>query len=108
MVTGQLTGVGAVTGTFEADIHQGSIGADNCGPIDKHGAFAAADGSKINVDASGVICGGIASYRYTVDGGTGAFKHAGGRGVWLIPPADAYTSTGGNGPEIIFGTFNAR
>jgi hypothetical protein len=107
VLTGELPAVGAVTGTFEVDIHQGSIGADNCGPIDKHGAFTAAGGSKIDSGASGVICGGIASYRYTVDGGTGAYKHANGRGVWLIPPADAYTSTGGNGPEILFGTFDA-
>lgn len=107
VLTGELPGVGAVTGTFEVDIHQGQVGADNCGPIDKRGAFTAADGSKIDVDASGVICGGIASYRYTVDGGTGADKHASGHGVWLIPPATAYTATGGNGPEILFGTFNA-
>jgi hypothetical protein len=105
-LTGELPGAGAVTGTFEVDIHKGSVGADNCGPIDKHGAFTTADGSKIHVDASGVICGGIASYRYAIDGGAGAYQHAGGHGVWLIPPADGYTSTGGNGPEILFGTFS--
>ena len=107
MLTGELPGIGAVTGTFEVDIHKGSVGADNCGPIDKHGAFTTTDGSKINIDAYGVICGSIASYRYTVEGGTGAYRHADGRGVWMVPPADAYTSTGGNGPEILFGSFSA-
>lgn len=108
VLTGELPGVGAVTGTFEVDIHQGEVGADNCGPIDKRGAFTVPGGAKIDVVATGVICGGIASYRYTVEGGTGTYKHADGQGVWLIPPADAYTATGGNGAEVLFGTFATR
>jgi hypothetical protein len=110
VLTGDLPGVGAVTGTFEVDIENGSTGADGCAPIVKHGSFTTADGSLIDIDASGVFCNasGIASYRYTVNGGTGPYRAARGHGIWLVPPATAFTATGGNGPEVFFGTFDAR
>jgi hypothetical protein len=110
VLTGDLPGVGAVTGTFEVDIENGSAGADACAPIVKHGSFEAVGGAMIDVDASGVFCNasGIASYQYAVDGGTGTYRGARGHGIWLVPPATAFTATGGNGPEVFFGTLDAR
>lgn len=107
-LTGALPGMGPVIGHFEVDIHFGAFGSADCGPIEKHGTFTAADGSSVQIDAAGSYCNtpGVADYEYTVHGGTGAFTHAHGRGCWHVPAATAYVPGGGYGPETLTGSLH--
>lgn len=103
-----LPGVGPVVGHFFVDIHYGSFGGADCGPIDKQGEFTAADGSTITMEASGLLCKstGTVHYAYVATGGTGRLRHAHGCGEWYLPAASAYTSTGGWGTETLSGSLH--
>lgn len=106
-VSGTLPGIGAVTSTFEVHIAYSQAAADSCAPIDKHGAFTAADGSTLTLVANGMFCGSnsIASYNYRVVRGTGSLAKADGRGQWLVPPATTFDYPAGTGPELFFGSL---
>lgn len=103
-----LPGLGPAVGHFEVDIHYGEFGGADCGPIDKHGDFTAADGATVHLVAVGSLCKtpGTAQYAYVVTGGTGRLRHAYGAGEWQIPVADAYVDGGGWGKEILTGTLH--
>lgn len=104
---GSLPGVGPVVGHFFVDIHYGEFGTADCGPIDKHGEFTAADGSTLNVVAAGELCKstGTVDYKYVAAGGTGRLRYAFGWGDWSLPAASQYTSTGGWGYENLSGSL---
>ena len=100
-LTGTLPGLGAVTGTFEVHLAVSEAAADQCEPIDKHGAFTTAGGRRVVLGAEGMFCAGqgIASYDYrVVSGGTG-------RGQWLVPAPSSFDGSVGSGPEFFFGSL---
>lgn len=107
-VTGSLPGIGAVTGTFEVHIGYGGFAADGCGPIDKQGAFTAANGATVRLKADGMYCNAssTASYDYRVTGGSRTLAHAFGRGQWLVPAPASYDNGAGTGSEFFFGTLH--
>jgi hypothetical protein len=104
-VQADVAGIGHLDGTFEVVINFAAGAADGCAPIRKSGAFTAVNGDTINVTAAGTFCENTASYAFTINGGTGQFKHAHGSGQWLVPPATGFTGSGGNGPEYLSGAI---
>jgi hypothetical protein len=100
-----VPGLGHLDGTFEVVIDFARSASDGCAPIRKSGAFTAANGDTVAVSAVGTFCDYTASYAFTVDSGTGQFKHAHGGGQWLVPPATGFTASGGSGPEYLSGSL---
>jgi hypothetical protein len=102
-LTGSITGIGAVTGTFEVDIAFASTDSNGCAPITKSGSFTGPDGSTLRVRADGFYCGStqIADYRYTTQGGTGRLRDVHSSGLWLVPAPETSTNTGGTGAEFL-------
>jgi hypothetical protein len=108
-LSGSLKGVGPVTGAFDVAIDAAHADEHGVAPIAKLGSFVARNGDRLDVAATGSFDFGasVATYTYTVTGGTGRFSHATGSGSWLVPaPAVFDPATGqGSGDEILDGTL---
>ena len=108
-LTGTITGLGAVTGTFEVHIANSKFAADGCGPVDKQGSFTVAGGGTVRLSAHGMFCNSssIAAYDYQVTGGTGRLAHASGSGQWLVPAPATFADGSGTGAEFFLGSLHS-
>jgi hypothetical protein len=108
-LSGALKGVGPVTGAFDVAIDAAQADEHGIAPIAKRGSFVARNGDRLDVRATGSFdfAASVATYTYTVTGGTGRFREATGSGSWLVPaPAVFDPATGkGSGDEILEGTL---
>lgn len=108
-LAGAIKGIGPVHGEFDVAIDAAGTGPDNVAPIAKRGSFTTVDGDRLDMVASGTFdfTASVASYTYTITGGSGRFRAASGTGRWLVPaPAIFDPATGtGTGDEILDGTL---
>jgi hypothetical protein len=106
-VSGQISYLGGSTGEFDVVIDAAASGADGCAPANKGGFFVAANGDRLDVTARGTYCfpTSVATYVYTVTGGSGCFVGATGTGTWLVPPPTTLNAMGGVGDEHLRGTI---
>jgi len=108
-LSGAIKGIGPVHGEFDVAIDAARTGPDNVAPIAKHGSFTTADGDRLDMVASGTFdfTASVASYTYTITGGSGRFRAASGTGRWLVPAPSIFDpATGtGTGDEILDGTL---
>jgi hypothetical protein len=106
-VSGQISYLGGSTGEFDVVIDTAAAGADGCAPANKVGSFVAANGDRLDVTARGTYCfpTSVATYAYTVTGGSGCLAGATGTGTWLVPPPTTLSPMGGVGDEHLRGTI---
>jgi hypothetical protein len=106
-VSGVMSHLGASTGSFEVVFDLARF-VDGCGPISKRGSFVAADGDRLDIVARGTFCFTtlVASYTYTVTGGSARFTGATGTGTWLVPPPATFDGVAGQGDELLDGTIS--
>lgn len=108
-LSGAIEGIGPVHGEFDVAIDAARSGPDNVAPIAKRGSFTTVDGDRLDMVASGTFdfTASVASYTYTITGGSGRFRAASGTGGWLVPaPSSFDPATGaGRGDEILDGTL---
>jgi hypothetical protein len=106
-VTGTLTHLGRMTGSFEVVFDVAQFGEDGCGPIRKEGSFTAANGDRLDVEAEGTFCFGtqVATYEFQVVGGTGRFAGFSGGGSWFVPPPATFDGVAGTGDEFLDGVL---
>ena len=104
-VTGTVTHLGRTTGNFEVVFDIAQFGEDGCGPIKKTGAFTAANGDQLRIEADGQFCFAtvVAIYTYNITGGTGRFTGASGSGSWVVPPPINFDGVAGVGDEFLLG-----
>jgi hypothetical protein len=107
-VSGQMSHLGRVTGSFDVVIDAAHAGSDGCAPITKHGSFVAANGDRLDVDGDGRFCfaTAVATYTYTITGGSGRFSDATGTGTWLVPAPTTFDGVRGEGAEFLDGTID--
>lgn len=92
--TGPLSSLGTISLTRKAILEPG--GADSCGPSTMDGTVTMGGGDTLSFTATGTFCRGTATarYTYTITGGTGAYRGAGGKGSITIPrPPTSSTDT---------------
>ena len=106
-VSGPMSSLGDSTGEFDVVIDAASSRADGCAPADKRGFFVTANHDRLDVTAHGTYCfsTSVASYVYTVAGGSGRLAGATGTGSWLVPAPSTLNGTGGVGDEHLHGTI---
>jgi hypothetical protein len=106
-VSGPVSGLGRSTGEFDVLIDVAASGANGCAPANKRGSFVAANRDRLDVTARGSFCfaTSVATYVFTVTGGSGRFACAKGTGTWLVPPPSSLIGTGGEGDEYLRGTI---
>jgi hypothetical protein len=82
-----------------------AFGEDTCGPIAKQGSFIAANGDRLDIEATGTFCFStlVAVYEFQVTGGTGRFARASGHGSWVVPPPATFDGVAGTGDEFLTG-----
>jgi hypothetical protein len=104
-VAGHLTHLGRTTGSFEVVFDVAAFGEDTCGPISKQGSFIAANGDRLDIEATGTFCFStlVAVYEFQVTGGTGRFGRARGHGSWVVPPPATFDGVSGTGDEFLTG-----
>jgi len=105
-VAGQMSHLGRVTGSFEVVIDAANVGAGGCAPISKYGSFRPANGDRLDVAGEGTFCfaTAVATYVYTITGGSGRFDEAAGTGTWLVPAPTTFDGVAGVGDEFLNGT----
>ena len=106
-VTGNLTHLGRITGSFEVVFERDPFGADPCVPVQKQGSFTVANGDRLDVEAEGTFCSATvtATYEYQVTGGSGRFAGSSGSGSWLVPPPATFDGVAGTGDEFLNGVL---
>jgi hypothetical protein len=107
-VTGRMSHLGSVTGSFDVIIDASAVGADGCAPISKRGNFRSADGDRLDLVGEGTFCfaTAVATYTYTITGGTGRLDEATGTGTWLVPAPTTFDGVAGEGKEFLNGTID--
>ena len=108
-VSGNVSGLGQVTGSFTVTIDFNHPVADGFVLVSKTGSLVAADGDKISLAMVGTfnVTTFDVHYVFLVTGGTGRFAGATGNGTWDVPPPSVFDpNTGsGSGTEIFRGTI---
>jgi hypothetical protein len=108
-VSGNVEGLGPVTGSFTVTIDFNHSVAPGFALVSKTGSLVAADGDKINLAMVGTcnVTTFDVHYVFIVTGGTGRFAGATGNGTWDVPPPTTFDQTTGigSGTEIFRGTI---
>jgi hypothetical protein len=107
-VSGRIDHVGEVTGEFDVVIDAAKAGADGCAPISKRGSFVRPEeGDRLDIRGDGTFCfaTAVATYAYTITGGSGKFDDASGTGTWLVPAPTVFDGVSGVGDEVLDGTL---
>jgi hypothetical protein len=106
-VSGEISSLGSSTGEFDVVIDTAATGADGCAPANKNGFFVVANGDRLDVTAQGRYCfaTSVASYTFSVLGGSGSLAGTTGTGTWLVPPPNSLSASGGEGEEYLRGTI---